>query len=134
MDFWRYPLLALLVWLSLTSDLQRQRLRQQRVGGVRGVRLVGVEAHGRGISRWLCCLFFLGHDAQQQVQGLDLAEFLLKEVHPHASTVVMKLDIEGAELKVLPWLLARGALCDVDMLFAEIHGPPMFSEVFAVML
>ena len=52
----------------------------------------------------------------------------------HASTVVMKLDIEGAELKVLPWLLARGALCDVDLLFAEIHGPPMFSEVFAAML
>jgi hypothetical protein len=76
---------------------------------------------------------FLGHDAQQQVQGLDLAEFLLKEVHPHASTVVMKLDIEGAELKVLPWLLARGALCDVDLLFAEIHGPPMISAVSTAM-
>lgn len=61
------------------------------------------------------------------VRTLDLARFLNEEVHARSeaaapgAAVVMKLDIEGAEMDVLPELLLRGALCKVDMLFAEFH-------------
>jgi Methyltransferase FkbM domain len=59
------------------------------------------------------------------VQAVDLADFLTREVFPHASTVVMKLDIEGAESRVLPRLLLKGALCTINTAFIEVHGPPM---------
>ena len=55
------------------------------------------------------------------VRTLDLARFILEEIRPFASTVVMKLDIEGAEFDVIPHLLLRGAFCDLDLVFAEVH-------------
>ena len=33
----------------------------------------------------------------------------------------MKFDVEGAEYELLPWLLARGALCLLDVLNIEWH-------------
>ena len=41
-------------------------------------------------------------------------------------SVVMKLDIEGAEYDVLPELIASRALCLVDYVYAEIH-PRIFN-------
>jgi len=35
--------------------------------------------------------------------------------------VVMKLDIEGAEYRVVPHLLDHGALCALDLIFLEWH-------------
>ena len=59
------------------------------------------------------------------VQAVDLADFLIREVFPHASKVAMKLDIEGTESRVLPRLLLKGALCNIDTVFIEVHSPPM---------
>ena len=53
--------------------------------------------------------------------ALDLAEFIIHEITPFASVVVMKLDIEGAEYELLPRLVMKGALCHVDLIFMEQH-------------
>lgn len=75
---------------------------------------------------------------------MDLGEFLLKDIFsrdlPDKSSVgivVMKLDVEGTEIDLLPHLLERGALCQVDVLFVEFH-PNLFrpreeSERYATM-
>eukprot|EP01040_Poterioochromonas_malhamensis_P012637 gene12637-13836_t len=47
-----------------------------------------------------------------------------KETIDHASGkhhIVMKMDIEGSELTVLPNLLIHGLLCKIDLLFIEWH-------------
>ena len=59
------------------------------------------------------------------VRALDLVHFLEHEVLGHAPTVMMKMDIEGAELLVLPGLLARGLLCRVAALTLEFHEDVM---------
>ncbi|KAG8459194.1 hypothetical protein KFE25_005705 [Diacronema lutheri] len=58
----------------------------------------------------------------------DLAAFLNEHIHARApppggrlGRVVMKVDVEGYELDLLPDLLLRGALCSVDVLYAEMH-------------
>jgi hypothetical protein len=58
---------------------------------------------------------------RQTVRALDLARFILDELLPFASTIVMKLDVEGAEYELLPRLLATGALCAMDLVFLEEH-------------
>jgi cell division protein FtsL len=58
---------------------------------------------------------------RQTVRALDLARFILDELLPFASTLVMKLDVEGAEYELLPRLLATGALCAMDLVFIEQH-------------
>lgn len=42
--------------------------------------------------------------------------------------VVMKLDIEGAEYRVVPHLLNRDALCAVDLVFLEWHETDIRAE------
>jgi hypothetical protein len=37
----------------------------------------------------------------------------------------MKLDIEGAEYTVMPAMIISGALCHIDLVFAEWHGDGM---------
>lgn len=58
---------------------------------------------------------------KQIVQSIDIANFILKELVPHADTIVIKLDIEGAEHDVLPRLMMTGALCNVSEIFIELH-------------
>ena len=53
--------------------------------------------------------------------ALDLVGFILREITPVASTVLMKMDIEGSEFELLPKLVMRGAACDLDMIFVETH-------------
>ena len=53
--------------------------------------------------------------------ALDLVGFILNEIKPFASVVVMKMDIEGSEHEILPQLLIKGALCDIDLIFIEYH-------------
>merc|ERR1719186_718654 len=67
----------------------------------------------------------------EDVKVVRLAEFILEVVKKRrlpesAKTtppqVIMKLDIEGKELEVLPDLLMSGALVSVDRMFLEWHG------------
>jgi hypothetical protein len=53
--------------------------------------------------------------------ALDLVAFLKREIIPVANTIVMKMDIEGSEFDLLPQLVVRGAVCDLDMIFVETH-------------
>ena len=63
---------------------------------------------------------------------VDLASFILHVVRPLLMRekarsgarpfLMMKLDIEGAELAVIPNLMLTGALCEVDLVFMEWHN------------
>ena len=55
------------------------------------------------------------------VNSIDISDFMLKHVIPYASTIVVKMDIEGQEVKILPDLLASGAMCHIDLIFIELH-------------
>ena len=35
--------------------------------------------------------------------------------------VVMKMDIEGSEFELLPWLVMKGIACNIDYIFIETH-------------
>lgn len=61
------------------------------------------------------------HTNSRIANALDLVSFILGEIKPFASVVVMKMDIEGSEYELLPQLLMRGALCDMDLIFVEYH-------------
>ena len=58
----------------------------------------------------------------QIVKAMNLARFLREEIIPHARTIVMKLDVEGAEREILPHLVLSGALCSIDLAFMELHS------------
>ena len=70
------------------------------------------------------------------VPTVDLARWIRREIlhrrlpaRPAAAApgrphVVMKLDIEGAEHRVLPHLLEQGVLCKLDYMYAEYHRVP----------
>jgi len=59
--------------------------------------------------------------AMRLVNSIDISDFMLKHVIPYASTIVVKMDIEGQEVKILPDLLASGAMCHIDLIFIELH-------------
>jgi hypothetical protein len=50
--------------------------------------------------------------------------------HPRPPAVVMKLDVEGAEVRVLPHMLMQGTLCKphVDVITTEWHGHLVVGE------
>lgn len=49
---------------------------------------------------------------------------------PRPPAVVMKLDVEGAEVRVLPHMLMQGTLCKphVDVITTEWHGHLVVGE------
>jgi len=55
------------------------------------------------------------------VPTIDLAAFLLHNVRPHDDTTYLKLDIESAEFDVIPHLLKKQALCNIDYILVEWH-------------
>lgn len=55
------------------------------------------------------------------VRGIDIAAFLLRTLPDASSLSLLKLDVEGLEYTLLPWMLAQGALCRVRYLIAEWH-------------
>ena len=81
------------------------------------------------------------HRARQgvTVRTIDLADLVLfvrNELRAPppgtaASRVVMKIDTEGAEYRLLPHLISRGAACAVDLVFLEWHpsSPPTPTQV-----
>ena len=56
----------------------------------------------------------------ETVETVDLANLLLQILPEHGITFV-KMDVEGAEYKLLPWLLTQGVLCRVRYLLQEWH-------------
>ena len=38
-------------------------------------------------------------------------------------SIVMKMDIEGAEYRAIPELIETGMICNVDLIFVEWHRP-----------
>jgi len=68
----------------------------------------------------------LSHEAKANtttrvlVRAVSLASFLRLEA-PRYDLVVLKLDVEGAEYRLLPRLLLSGSLCLVDYLHVEWH-------------
>ncbi|KAG8463990.1 hypothetical protein KFE25_000158 [Diacronema lutheri] len=65
---------------------------------------------------------------QAKVRTIDLARWLRAEVFARSeatrpgAAVVMKLDIEGSEVSVLPWLAQCGALCGIGPTMIEMHA------------
>ena len=58
------------------------------------------------------------------VRSIDLAAFInrhLPKVNDGDVVSLMKLDVDGAEYDLLPWLLAEGALCRVRYLIIGWH-------------
>ena len=53
--------------------------------------------------------------------ALDLVRFIEREILPTASVIVMKMDIEGSEFELLPWLVMKGIACNIDYIFIETH-------------
>jgi hypothetical protein len=66
-------------------------------------------------------------DAKYVTVGtLDAATFLLRDVYARAgqteaSKIVVKMDVEGSEWFLVPYLLHSGALCGIDNIFLELH-------------
>ena len=56
----------------------------------------------------------------KKVQGLDFSRWLKKNF-VLSDFVIVKLDIEEAEYKVIPHLISTGAICLIDELYVEIH-------------
>lgn len=72
-------------------------------------------------------------DTMASVRTIDLARYVLENVaprrlsnfsqnDPRAAAVLMKMDIEGTEHRVLPHMIITGALCKIDTIFYETHG------------
>jgi hypothetical protein len=64
---------------------------------------------------------------EHNVSAWDIAKFIMKEIVPYATTIVVKMDIEGAESSVLPRLVMTGAFCNIDEIVIEYHWTE-FSE------
>jgi len=61
-------------------------------------------------------------DLRLMVPAVDIAEYLLRRLpQSNNSLVFLKLDIEGSEYDVLPWLLKKRALCRLSFLLIEWH-------------
>jgi FkbM family methyltransferase len=58
----------------------------------------------------------------ETVPTLDLGKFIREEIQGANRTIVVKMDIEGAEYEVMPWLVATGAVCNLDVIAVEWHG------------
>ena len=55
------------------------------------------------------------------VSAIDLSSWMQKHLRC-SDFIVLKIDIEGAEYKVLPALVKSGMVCMVDLLLVEWHS------------
>lgn len=72
------------------------------------------------------------------VSLFDLPSFMVDIVRPivtqeerdnsHKPPIGMKLDVEGEEYAILPSIITNGALCDLSMIYMEVHPPHMKSK------
>jgi FkbM family methyltransferase len=54
------------------------------------------------------------------VKTIDFSDFLTRHIRDE-DFLVVKMDIEGAEMDVLPWLIKQGTVNLIDELFVELH-------------
>jgi len=54
------------------------------------------------------------------VQAIDLADFLRRRV-AEQDFLVLKMDVEGAEYTLVPYLIAQGVTHLIDEMFVELH-------------
>ncbi len=59
--------------------------------------------------------------SSKTAHALDLVGFILREITPVASVILMKMDVEGSEFELLTQLVMKGAACDLDLIFVETH-------------
>ena len=64
------------------------------------------------------------------IQSVDLSEFIKN--YSMDDMIVLKMDIEGGEYKVIPHLYETGALKYVDICLLEIHACKMFGEGISI--
>lgn len=57
----------------------------------------------------------------EKVNCINISRFFHENILPFAESIVVKLDIEGQELNVIPSLLTYGVLCNIDTIFLESH-------------
>ena len=83
---------------------------------------------GKDNNNWGSSLYQWNQkDMRSEMSGLlDIAAFIQHEVIPRAgksstSKVFMKMDVEGAEYDIIPSMLERGVLCDIDAIVVEFH-------------
>jgi len=57
----------------------------------------------------------------EKVNCINISRFFHENILPFAESIVVKLDIEGQELNVIPSLLSYGVLCNIDAIFLESH-------------
>lgn len=64
----------------------------------------------------------------EQVPCVDIARIIDELEDPH---IVLKLDVEGAEHVLLPYLLERGVARDIELLLVEWHdfSPNMRADI-----
>lgn len=112
--------------------------REGNVTFFRDVSFSGKRNHEWGASMVRPTSLRLPHQRQLviTVPTVDLAQWIRREVlqrrlparpagaAPGPPRVMMKLDIEGAEHRVLPHLLEQGVLCRLDYMYAEYHTVP----------
>jgi len=55
------------------------------------------------------------------IKGLDLSKWILENFNKD-DTIILKMDIEGAEFKVIPKMISDGSLTYVDDLYIEWHS------------
>ena len=58
--------------------------------------------------------------SNSQAEGVDFSKWLLNNFEKHDS-IVLKMDIEGAEFSVLPKMFDDGSIELIDKLFIEFH-------------
>lgn len=58
--------------------------------------------------------------AVTRVEAFDFVDWLLRKVRP-SDFVVVKMDVEGTEIRLIEELVRRGAICLIDELFMECH-------------
>jgi len=67
------------------------------------------------------------HTEKVQVATVDIGQFIRKHVAnatPRPNRVLMKMDIEGSEYAVLPYMLAENTFSYIDAMTAEFHHWP----------
>lgn len=68
-------------------------------------------------------------ELEMTVKAMDLSRYMVENVLPRRfdqaeeGMVMMKMDVEGSEMTVIPELFRTGAICHVNKMFAEMHEP-----------
>jgi len=67
------------------------------------------------------------HTEKVEVATVDISQFVIEHVRnaaPRPNRVLMKMDIEGIEYSVLPYMLATNAFSYIDAMTAKFHHWP----------